>query len=34
MTVTELQQLEADAEVLENDLTTLAISFISVFICY
>lgn len=34
MTVIELQQLEADADVVENDLSTLAFSFISVFICY
>jgi len=33
MTVAELQQIEADEEAMENDLSTLAISFISVFVC-
>lgn len=33
MTVAELQQIEADEGVMENDLSMLAISFISVFVC-
>lgn len=33
MTVTELQQLEADMDAMETDMTTLTISFISIFVC-